>query len=125
MAGHGGHMPATEDSAWERLTSGIAEDLGDPSVRYLLAQSGGGEIAGVAGCRLVTLGGAFAPKKTLHISVMYVRPAVQAPRHRRRADDKNARVGSLVRCGGMRLERLAAVDALSDVLRVVSHAALG
>ena len=74
MADLGGHAPAAEDSAWDKLTAGIAEELNNPSVRYMLAQSSNGEIAGVAGARLVTLGGAFAPKKTLHISVMCVRP---------------------------------------------------
>src|SRR5262249_27413340 len=74
MAAHGGHGPATEDTAWRALTAALAEELNDPGVRYLLAQSGSGEIAGVGGARLVTLGGALAPKKTLHISVMYVRP---------------------------------------------------
>ena len=74
MADLGGHAPAAEDSAWDKLTAGIAEELNNPSVRYMLAQSSNGEIAGgVAGARLVTLGGAFAPKKTLHISVMCVR----------------------------------------------------
>ena len=74
MADLGGHAPAAEDSAWDKLTAGIAEELNNPSVRYMLAQSSNGEIAGVAGARLVTLGGTFAPKKTLHISVMCVRP---------------------------------------------------
>ena len=35
------------------------------------------ERIGVAGAELTTLGGAFAPKKTLHISVVYVVPLLR------------------------------------------------
>ena len=35
------------------------------------------ERIGVAGAELTTLGGAFAPKKTLHISVVYVLPRLR------------------------------------------------
>jgi GNAT superfamily N-acetyltransferase len=43
----------------------------------LIAESADGEPIGVAGAELVTLAGAFAPKKTLHISVAYVLPQLR------------------------------------------------
>jgi ribosomal protein S18 acetylase RimI-like enzyme len=74
MAGYGGYPPAADDSAWEKLTTGIAQELTDARFNYVFAQSRSGEIAGAGGTELVTLGGAFAPRKTAHISVLYVLP---------------------------------------------------
>lgn len=80
MAGYGGYPPATDCSAWETMRSAIARDLTDESVGYLMAIEAGGEIAGLGGANLITLGGAFAPRKTLHISVIYVRPHLRRQR---------------------------------------------
>jgi ribosomal protein S18 acetylase RimI-like enzyme len=74
MASHGGHAPADDGTSWEKVTAGIAEDLASPRRKFIVAQSGAGERLGVAGGNLVTLGGAFAPKEMLHISVVYVAP---------------------------------------------------
>jgi len=73
MASFGGYPPATDHAAWETLRSGIAEELSEADVAYLLAVVANGEVAGIGGARLVTLGGAFAPKKTLHINALFVR----------------------------------------------------
>ena len=43
----------------------------------MVAESADGGPIGVAGAELTTLGGAFAPKKTLHISVVYVLPRLR------------------------------------------------
>src|SRR5712671_5174302 len=91
MADHGGHMPATEDSAWEKLTSGIAEDLNDPSVRYVLAQSTSGGIAGGRRGQAGHLGRRVCTKEDPPYQRHVRSTPVQAPAHRRRADDKNAR----------------------------------
>jgi GNAT superfamily N-acetyltransferase len=80
MASYGGYPPATDHSAWEALRCGIAEELTDASITYLLAVATTGEIAGLGGAKLITLGGAFAPRKTLHISVLYVRPHLRRQR---------------------------------------------
>jgi len=74
MAGYGGNTPATDNAAWEKVTATVADDLRGTSVRYLIAETAGGDAVGIAGAELITLGGAFAPKKTLHISAVYVLP---------------------------------------------------
>ena len=74
MASYGGNTPATDDTAWEKIAVAIAGELKGNDVKYLVAESANGEPIGVAGAELTTLGGAFSPKKTLHISVVYVLP---------------------------------------------------
>jgi len=74
MAGYGGNAPATDNAAWEKVTAMVADDLRGTSVKYLIAETAGGDAVGIAGAELITLGGAFAPKKTLHISAVYVLP---------------------------------------------------
>jgi ribosomal protein S18 acetylase RimI-like enzyme len=79
MASYGGYPPATDYSAWETLRCIIVEELSDAKT-YLLAVASTGEIAGLGAAELITLGGAFAPRKTLHISVLYVRPHLRRQR---------------------------------------------
>ena len=78
MASYGGHAPATDDAAWEKMAIVIAGELKGNNAKYVLAESGNGDAIGVAGAALITLGGAFAPKKTLHISVVYVLPQLRS-----------------------------------------------
>jgi ribosomal protein S18 acetylase RimI-like enzyme len=80
MSSYGGYPPATDPSAWEELRCRIAEDLADANATYLLADATTGEVAGLGAAKLMTLGGTFAPRKTLHISVLYVCPLLR--RHR-------------------------------------------
>jgi ribosomal protein S18 acetylase RimI-like enzyme len=77
MASYGGNTPATDDAAWEKIAVAIAGELKGNHVKYLVAESADGGPIGVAGAELTTLGGAFAPKKTLHISVVYVLPRLR------------------------------------------------
>jgi ribosomal protein S18 acetylase RimI-like enzyme len=74
MASYGGNAPATEDTAWEEITVAVADAIKGRSAKYLIAESTNRGPVGVAGAELVTLGGAFAPRKVLHISVLYVLP---------------------------------------------------
>jgi GNAT superfamily N-acetyltransferase len=74
MASYGGNTPATDGVAWEKIVVAIAGELKGNNVKYLVAESANGEPIGVAGAELTTLAGAFSPKKTLHISVVYVLP---------------------------------------------------
>ena len=74
MASYGGNTPATDDAAWERIAVAIAGELKGNHVKYVVAESADGGPIGVAGAELTTLAGAFSPKKTLHISVVYVLP---------------------------------------------------
>jgi ribosomal protein S18 acetylase RimI-like enzyme len=74
MAGYGGNAPATDDAAWKKIMLKLADELKSNRTKYVIAESAEGNAVGVAGAELITLGGAFAPKKTLHISAIYVRP---------------------------------------------------
>lgn len=74
MATYGGYAPATDDAAWTKMTAFVAEEINGNSAKYVIAESAGGDPVGVAGAQIITLGGAFAPKKTLHVSVVYVLP---------------------------------------------------
>ena len=74
MAGYGGHAPATDETAWTNMTAVIAHELNGNDAKYVIAEPAGGDPIGVAGAQLITLGGAFAPRKTLHVEVVYVRP---------------------------------------------------
>jgi GNAT superfamily N-acetyltransferase len=74
MAAHGGHAAAEDDAAWDIMTAEIAKDLASPRTKFVAAQSRDGEWIGVAGAELIRLAGAYAPKETLHISVVYVVP---------------------------------------------------
>jgi ribosomal protein S18 acetylase RimI-like enzyme len=78
MAGYGGYAPATDDIAWSTLTAGIAEELKSDRSRYVVAEPTNGGPIGAAAAELINLHGAFAPMKTLHVSVVYV-----LPKHRR------------------------------------------
>jgi GNAT superfamily N-acetyltransferase len=74
MASYGGHAPAMDEAAWQKMTGMIGDALQSGNTRYVIAESVDGEPLGVAGAELITLGGAFAPKKTIHIHVVYVLP---------------------------------------------------
>ena len=78
MAGYGGYAPATDDGAWNTLITRIAEELKGDQGKYLMAESTNVGPVGAAAAELINLHGAFAPMKTLHISVVYV-----LPQHRR------------------------------------------
>lgn len=74
MARYGGHAPTTDSTALENLTSAITDELKRNDAKYVLVEPTNGDPIGVAGAQLITLGGVFAPKRTLHISVVYVAP---------------------------------------------------
>jgi ribosomal protein S18 acetylase RimI-like enzyme len=78
MAGYGGYAPATDDAAWNTLITRIVEELKSDQSKYLIAESTDDGPVGAAAAELINLHGAFAPMKTLHISVVYV-----LPQHRR------------------------------------------
>ena len=77
MASYGGDAPATEDEAWEKLTITLTTELQGENSKYVIAEAENGDRIGVAGAELRTLGGALAPKKTLHIGVVYVLPSLR------------------------------------------------
>ena len=56
------------------MAATVAGELRGTSAKYLIAETAGGDAVGIAAAELITLGGVFAPKKTLHISAVYVLP---------------------------------------------------
>ena len=94
MASYGGHAPATDEAAWEKMAIVIAGELKGNNAKYVMAESANGDAIGVAGAALITLGGAFAPKKTLHISAIYVLPQFRRGEHWRSVDCKNSGLGT-------------------------------
>jgi len=74
MASYGGHAPTTADAALENMVTAIADELEGNNAKCLIAESAYGDPVGVAAAKLITLDGVFAPKKTLHVSVVYVVP---------------------------------------------------
>jgi ribosomal protein S18 acetylase RimI-like enzyme len=74
LAGYGGHAPTDDAASWDKVTAEIAKDLGGSRLKFVVAELSEREWLGVAGGDLITLGGAFAPKEILHISVVYVMP---------------------------------------------------
>jgi GNAT superfamily N-acetyltransferase len=74
MASYGGHAPATENAAWQKIEAMVADELKGGNNKYLIAESTNGDPLGVTNAELITLGGAFAPMKTIHIHVVYVLP---------------------------------------------------
>jgi ribosomal protein S18 acetylase RimI-like enzyme len=77
MATYGGYAPATDHEAWETLSVAVAAELHGQNSKYVIAEAANKDQIGVAGAELRTLGGAFAPKKTLHINVLYVLPSLR------------------------------------------------
>jgi len=74
MATYGGHAPATDDAAWRKMAAVVSHDLQSDGAKYVIAELAGGDPVGVAGAQLITLSDAFAPKRTLHVEVVYVVP---------------------------------------------------
>jgi GNAT superfamily N-acetyltransferase len=74
MASYGGRAPATENAAWQEIEAMVADELKGGNNKYLVAEFTNGAPLGLTNAELITLGGAFAPKKTIHIHVVYVYP---------------------------------------------------
>ena len=77
MASYGGYAPAPEDEAWEKLSIALTTELQGENSKYVIAEAENGDLIGIAGAELRTLGAALAPKRTLHISVVYVLPSLR------------------------------------------------
>jgi GNAT superfamily N-acetyltransferase len=74
MQGYGGRTAAASVSAWEKVAARIADDLQLETAKYLVAENASGQRIGHAAARIITLEGAFEPKRTMHVSVVYVVP---------------------------------------------------
>lgn len=78
MERHGGPAVALDDDAWRAVGEEIAGDLFAQHVRYVVAETAAGDPVGIAGAKVITLGGAFAAARLAHVSAVYV-----VPSHRR------------------------------------------
>jgi len=76
MASFGGHAVSTVEVSWTVLAQAITEELTQPEYGYFLAAHAEAPTTplGLVAARIVGLTGVFAPKKTLHISAVYVVP---------------------------------------------------
>jgi GNAT superfamily N-acetyltransferase len=74
MASYGGHAPATDEAATQRMEAMVGDELKGGTNKYLIAQAADGEPLGVANAELITLERVFAPKRTIHVHVVYVLP---------------------------------------------------
>jgi GNAT superfamily N-acetyltransferase len=61
MVSYGGHAPATDDEAWEKLSMALSTELQGENSKYVIAEAENGDRVGVAGAELRTLGAALAP----------------------------------------------------------------
>jgi len=74
MQRYGGRIAATDESVWNKIAVDISEELSGDQHKYFIAETANFNRIGISGARVVTLGGAFAPKKIVHLSVVYVLP---------------------------------------------------
>jgi GNAT superfamily N-acetyltransferase len=75
MQTFGGRQVTTDQSAWDVHADGISAELKADNCKYLIAETDDNERVGLGGARVNILEGAFASKKIVHISVVYVLPA--------------------------------------------------
>jgi hypothetical protein len=55
MASYGGHVPATENAAWQKIETMVADELKGGNNKYFIAESTSGDPLGVTNAELVTL----------------------------------------------------------------------
>src|SRR5215469_756415 len=75
MARYGGRQAAADETVWNEHEVRIAAELKADDVKYLIAEAADGNRIGLGGARINTLEGVFAPKKIIHIGIVYVLPS--------------------------------------------------
>jgi ribosomal protein S18 acetylase RimI-like enzyme len=75
MERYGGRQATTDGSAWNEHAVRIAAELKADNFKYLIAETVDSKRIGLGGARINTLEGVLAPKKIIHISVVYVLPS--------------------------------------------------
>ncbi len=73
MASVGGHVVQPDEAFWVGFGQAVAEAIPDPERLHLVAEESG-RIVGFLDGRAGALPGVFAPKRSLHISGVYVVP---------------------------------------------------
>jgi len=75
MTAYGGAAPATDGQSWIKVRDAVRRDIEGGEACYILAGTGAGEVVGLASGEIITLGGVFAPERTMHVSTLYVDPS--------------------------------------------------
>ena len=78
MASLGGHDVNQDEAFWSGLRAAIAESITSPDRLYLVAEEPG-RIVGYLGGRVSNLSAVFAPRRSFHISGVYVVPEDGSP----------------------------------------------
>ena len=74
MERYGRRQATTDETAWNEHAVRIAAELKADNFKYLIAEAADSNRIGLGGARINTLEGVFAPKKIIHISLVYVLP---------------------------------------------------
>ncbi|MBT8447158.1 MAG: GNAT family N-acetyltransferase [Gammaproteobacteria bacterium] len=74
IAAMGGHEASADAQLWSDLPGVIKEWLGEPDRFLTVAVTSDGSVVGFGDCRCYMLGGAFRPRKLMHIGSLYVEP---------------------------------------------------
>lgn len=72
---YGGRQATTDESAWNEHAVRIAVELNADNFKYVIAEAADSKRIGLGGARINTLAGVLAPKKIIHIGVLYVLPS--------------------------------------------------
>jgi ribosomal protein S18 acetylase RimI-like enzyme len=75
MEQYGGLKTTTDGSSWERVTVDIEKEFREEKSNFLIAETADSNRIGLASIAIVNLGGAFAPKKIIHLRFVYVQPS--------------------------------------------------
>jgi ribosomal protein S18 acetylase RimI-like enzyme len=75
MERYGGRQATTDESAWNAHALRLAAELNADNFKYLIAEAADSKRIGLGGARISTPEGVLAPKKIIHISVLYVLPS--------------------------------------------------
>lgn len=75
MERYGGRKATTDESAWDKIAIDIEEELRGEKSKFLIAETGDSDRIGLAAIGIIPLGGAFAPKKIIHLRLVYVLPS--------------------------------------------------
>lgn len=75
MERYGGRPATRDESAWNGHAARIEAELKAGNLKCLIAEAADSNRIGLGGARINTLEGVFAPKKVIHIGILFVLPS--------------------------------------------------
>jgi ribosomal protein S18 acetylase RimI-like enzyme len=75
MEQYGGLKTTMDESSWERVKVDIEKEMAGDKSSFLIAETVDSNRIGLAATAIVNLGGAFAPKRIIHLRFVYVQPS--------------------------------------------------